>query len=170
MHIESLLVFSGGSDFELMPFLGIQIVSGQNYAFICRRKSVTLHPISTYSLVICYKDLGGNCEITKIKDVVKDSKCPLGGIVCTKDSEAFITQLDSIEANHILQAFNKALCNVIGVKYSPILYIAYSISRGINYHIIARSTISDKDQTIGCKHIVINYFMETASIVSIEEL
>ncbi|ENE1726568.1 hypothetical protein ABM319_000930 [Campylobacter coli] len=111
----------------------------------------------------------GNCEITKIKDVAKDSKCPLDGIVCTKDSEAFITQLDCIEANHILQAFNKALCNVIGVKYSPILYIAYSISKGINYHIIAQ-IISDKDQTIGYKHIVINYFMETASIVSIGEL
>ncbi|EOE5316688.1 hypothetical protein ACKGF5_000922 [Campylobacter coli] len=107
MHIESLLVFSGGSDFELMLFLGIQIVSGQNYAFICRRKSVTLHPISTYSLVICYKDLGGNCEITKIKDVAKDSKCPLDGIGCAKDSEAFIARLDSIEANHILQTFKK---------------------------------------------------------------
>ena len=58
MHIESLLVFSGGSDFELMLFLGIQIVSGQNYAFICKRVSVTSHPISTYSLVIRYKDLG----------------------------------------------------------------------------------------------------------------
>ncbi|EAL6807450.1 hypothetical protein DST59_07755 [Campylobacter coli] len=170
MHIESLLVFSGGSDFELMPFLGIQIVSGQNYAFICRRKSVTLNPISAYSLVICYKDLGGNCEITKIKDVAKDSKCPLDGIGCAKDSEAFITQLDSIEANHILQTFSKALCNAIGVKYSPILYIAYSISKGINYHIIVRSTISDKDQTIGYQHIAINCFMETASIVGIEEL
>ncbi|EPG0647719.1 hypothetical protein ACSWZP_001003 [Campylobacter coli] len=162
-------MFSGGSDFELMLFLGIQIVSGQNYAFICRRESVTSHPISAYSLVICYKDLGGNCEITKIKDVAKDSKCPLDGIGCAKDSEAFITQLDSIEANHILQTFSKALCNAIGVKYSPILYIAYSISKGINYHIIAQ-TISDKVQTIGYQHIVINYFMETASIVSIGEL
>ena len=94
MHIESLLVFSGGSDFELMLFLGIQIVSGQNYAFICKRESVTSHQISAYSLVICYKDLGGNCEITKIKDVAKDS-------------EAFIAQLDNIEANHILQTFKK---------------------------------------------------------------
>lgn len=67
MHIESLLVFSGGSDFELMPFLGIQIVSGQNYAFICRRESVTSHPISTYSLVICYKDLGEIVKSPKLK-------------------------------------------------------------------------------------------------------
>ncbi|EKD4931622.1 hypothetical protein OR170_000880 [Campylobacter coli] len=107
MHIESLLVFSGGSDFELMLFLGIQIVSGQNYTFICRSESVTSHPISAYSLVICYKDLGGNCEITRIKDVVKDSEYSLGGIICAKDSEAFIARLDSIEANHILQTFKK---------------------------------------------------------------
>ncbi len=85
-----------------MLFLGIQIVSGQNCAFICRRESVTSHPISAYSIIICYKDLGRNCEITKIKDVAKDSECSLGGIVCTKDSEAFIARLDNIEANHIL--------------------------------------------------------------------
>ncbi|EAH4913678.1 hypothetical protein UD06_03375 [Campylobacter coli] len=59
--------FSEGSDFELMPFLGIQIVSGQNYAFICRRKSVTSHPISAYSLVICYKDLGEIVKSPKLK-------------------------------------------------------------------------------------------------------
>lgn len=100
-------MFSGGSDFELMLFLGIQIVSGQNYAFICRRESVTSHPISAYSIIICYKDLGRNCEITKIKDVAKDSECSLDGIGCAKDSEAFITRLDCIEANHILQTFKK---------------------------------------------------------------
>lgn len=71
MHIESLLVFSGGSDFELMPFLGIQIVSGQNCTFICRRKPVTLNPISAYSLVICYKDLGEIVKSPKLKMLQK---------------------------------------------------------------------------------------------------
>ncbi|WP_297193120.1 hypothetical protein [uncultured Campylobacter sp.] len=158
-----------GSDLELMLCLGSQLVSGKNYAFICRRKTVALNPKSAYSLVICYENLQGECSISKMKDVVKENKLK-GGIFCTKSSEAFISKLDCIEANRIVHSFNKAFSNLVGVKYTPELYVAHSISTGINYHIIAKAKLSDKEQSIGYKYTIINSFMNEDSIVSVEDL
>ncbi|TLD85492.1 hypothetical protein [Helicobacter sp. MIT 05-5294] len=150
--------------------LGTQVVSGVNYAFICRSKSVALNPLTAYCLVICYADTENQCSITKIKEIVKDSECPIGGLHCTKISEAFIAKIDSIEADYIVKAFNQAFQNIKGVTYFPELLIAKQVATGLNCHFIAKAKIADEEGTTNFKHVVINIFMNESKILKIEHL
>lgn len=159
-----------GSSFELCAHLGMQVVAGANYAFVCRRKSVALNPQVAYSLVICYANPEQQCSIVEIKDIIKEGEFSSGGIHCTEASQAPIRKLNSIEADHIIRAFHQAFGNLQGVVYTPELYIAQQVTRGINYHIIAKAKMMDKEQTTDFRYIVLNCFMNESKIVSIEHL
>ncbi|TLD85481.1 hypothetical protein [Helicobacter sp. MIT 05-5294] len=167
---EKAIKFYVGSSFELCAHLGTQIVAGTNYAFVCRRKSVTLNPQVAYSLVICYANLEQQCSITEVKDIVKESEFPIGGLHCVEANQAPIAKLNSIEADHIIRAFHQAFGNLKGVVYTPELYIAQQVAKGINYHIIAKAKMMDKEQTTDYRHVVFNFFMNESKIVSIEHL
>ena len=51
-----------GSDVEVLAYLGSQIVSGTNYAYICKVTPTSLEPVSQVELVTVYQDLDGNCS------------------------------------------------------------------------------------------------------------
>lgn len=160
-----------GCGFELLLQLGTQIVAGVNYAFICRTTSVTQKPQIGYSLVICHENTNKQCSILKIQEIVKESgEFTAGGIHCVEASKALITQLNSIEANEILQVFNAAFKNLQGALYTPELLIATQVTRGINYHLIAKVELSNQERTKGFRYVVVNHFMNESKIVKIEHL
>ena len=58
-----------GVKYEPLALLGTQVVSGTNYAFLCKATTVTKEPVSVIKVVAVYQDLQGNSAITSIKDV-----------------------------------------------------------------------------------------------------
>lgn len=55
-----------GNKLEPMALLGTQVVSGTNYAFLCRSTMVTEEPVSNLQVVTVYADLNENASITNI--------------------------------------------------------------------------------------------------------
>lgn len=52
-----------GSKLEIMAYLGSQVVSGTNYAYLCHSQSVTLNPIESIRVIIINEDLKGEAKI-----------------------------------------------------------------------------------------------------------
>jgi len=59
-----------GSDYEPVALLGTQVVSGTNYAVLCRITPVTPDAEPEFGIVYIYEDLDGNAEVTEVKDLV----------------------------------------------------------------------------------------------------
>ncbi|MBR2526987.1 MAG: hypothetical protein IKE58_00720 [Blautia sp.] len=58
-----------GMDYEPLGLLATQLVSGQNYCFLCRGTIVYPEANPEYYFVYIYKDLKGNAEILEIKNI-----------------------------------------------------------------------------------------------------
>ena len=58
-----------GAEYEAAALIGTQVVSGTNYAILCRITTVVENPVTNYEMVYIYKDLDGNCEITTTEAV-----------------------------------------------------------------------------------------------------
>ena len=127
-----------GSDLAPKSVVATQVVSGMNYAFLCVSTPVVPNPQSHWSLVIVYKDLGGNVELMGIEDIdganVKTlantaDELPGGWIVDEKD-----------ERFSISEAVDGALGRNLGVSLSPVAVLATQVVAGTNYRILARGT------------------------------
>lgn len=53
--------------------------------------------------------------------------------------------------SEVEEGFAQTLDNVEGASYMPVLYIGQAVAAGMNYMLICKQTLSDKDQTV---HIV----------------
>jgi len=62
-----------GNNLEIMTYLGSQVVSGTNYAYLCHSKLVTLNPLDTVCVVVVYEDLKGNAKINSIYTLIPDT-------------------------------------------------------------------------------------------------
>lgn len=57
-----------GMNFVPVAYIGNQVVAGTNYAILCEGTSVTANPEPGLKVVIIYRDLEGNAEITNVAD------------------------------------------------------------------------------------------------------
>ncbi len=68
------------------------------------------------------------------------------------------------------KGFKEVTEHLVGASYEPVLYVGSQVVAGINYMIICKQTLSDKDATEHLVKLVINIFNEKWSIVSIDEI
>lgn len=55
-----------GAKYEPLAVMGSQVVAGLNYAYVCRITPVVPDPVSTLNVVIVYRNLSGESEITSV--------------------------------------------------------------------------------------------------------
>jgi len=58
-----------GSEYEPIALLGTQVVSGTNYAILCRITAVTPEAEPEMAIVYIYEDLEGNAEVSEVKSL-----------------------------------------------------------------------------------------------------
>lgn len=58
-----------GDSFEVVAYLGSQVVAGTNYGYLCRETSDEPDPVTTFVLLTVYEDLDGNAGVKDIMDV-----------------------------------------------------------------------------------------------------
>jgi len=66
---EKALEGLDGSDYEPVALLGTQVVSGTNYAILCRMTPVVEDAEPSFVILYIYEDLDGNAEISEIADL-----------------------------------------------------------------------------------------------------
>ncbi|MBO5564890.1 MAG: hypothetical protein J5935_04675 [Lachnospiraceae bacterium] len=57
-----------GNDLTPIAYLGSQVVSGKNYALLCKSTKVTANPVTGLQVVIVYVNTKGEAEIKSIED------------------------------------------------------------------------------------------------------
>lgn len=129
-----------GARYIPVAFLGSQLVSGTNYALLCRVAPVTADPVETYAIVKLYKDLSGNVSLLEVNDSgvpTNISELPGGWQQC----EAPIV-------NDELQAlFDKAMEGYTGMGFRPVALLATQTVSGTNYCFFCESVPVDGGET-----------------------
>ena len=63
---EEAIKDTDGVNYEPMMIIGTQVVSGTNYAFLCKAEAVSPEAESYWSVVYVYKNLDGKSELLNI--------------------------------------------------------------------------------------------------------
>lgn len=154
---------------ELMLYLGKQVVHGINHAYISRNEPSVLNPRPYYELIIININETGKTCIVRRETILESSASPIGGIICSREDEATIRIIDSIEANNLLKLFKKGMHNVLGLDYEAELYLGHQTVQGCNYYYLAQaSNIEAKTKSV--KLVVMNLFIDEVKVVEIKDI
>ena len=109
-----------------VAFLGSQLVSGTNYALLCRVAPVTADPVETYAIVKLYQDLSGNVSLLDVTDSgvpTNINELPGGWAQCEAP----------IVTEELQALFDKAMEGYTGMGFRPVALIATQLVSGTNY-------------------------------------
>lgn len=139
-----------GAGFKVIGFLGTQVVSGTNYAFLCEKTLVTADPVSSISVVKVYVDLEGKAEVLDVKEIDFSAFTPSEETE-GEDAQAVTGGWEYSEAagcgikDTCKEAFDKAMEGMTGVGYEPIACLGTQVVAGTNYAVLCRSTVVTAD-------------------------
>ncbi len=146
-----------GVDYEPVAYLGSQVVSGTNYAVLCRKMTVASVPEPTLAVLIIYKDVSGDATVLHISEFAVDGaedsaaqENPLGGWTIPEEIPA--TDLPEDAA----AAFSKACEGFVGNKLEPIAYLGRQVVSGTNYAILCRSTLVTADPVSSIQVVIVS--------------
>lgn len=115
-----------GAKYIPVAFLGSQLVSGTNYALLCRVAPVTADPVETYAIVKLYQDLSGNVSLLDVTDSgvpTNINELPGGWAQCEAP----------IVTEELQALFDKAMEGYTGMGFRPVALIATQLVSGTNY-------------------------------------
>ncbi len=157
--------------YEIFAFLGTQVVSGTNYAYICNITNYQSEPATQLCTVTVYKDLEGKyswsmypIDITKYTENSDINFEELsGGYTVT---EAIGTEL----TGDAKVAFDKAVDDLTGVSYTPLALLGTQIVSGTNYAVLCKASIVTAEPKTALAVVIVYADLEgNASVTSISE-
>ena len=119
-----------GYKYEVIAYLGSQVVQGTNYAYLCRGTPVVPDAKAEYLILDIYEDLKGNTRITGTKQLLEVSDKNADGGWSYNQGDAVLDKNKDVKS-----AFDKAAEGLAGVDYKPIYYIGSQVTAGSNYAI-----------------------------------
>lgn len=139
-----------GSALKPVAYVANQVVAGMNHMILCEATTTTENPITSLQMVIIYADLGGNAELTTIKDF--DLLSYTGGSNTEINSEQLSggwsvpedTAGTSI-SKEAQEAFNKASGTLTGSEMEPLALLGTQVVAGTNYAFICKTTLTTQE-------------------------
>ena len=137
-----------GVGYELVRTLGTQVVSGTNYAFLARGTTVTAEPVTTWYVIVAYRDLSGNVSLSSAQPIdlanpkttnKTTSANTVGGWELCPPSNTVL------EPKEVGDAFGKASEGYAGVTLSPIATLGSQVVSGANYLVLCEGTPATQD-------------------------
>ena len=127
-----------GAGYMPVAYIGRQVVSGTNHAFVCREKIVSPGTPETYSIVYIYEDTEGGAQIKEIVNPgvetwISSSDAPMPGGWSQAESPMIPDELDRL--------LDEAFEGMLGTDYSPVALLSNQIVAGTNYCILCEQTI-----------------------------
>ncbi len=125
-----------GVSYEPLACLATQLVSGTNYAILCRAQAVYPDAGQYFAMVYVYENLQGNAEILNIAGLRPDGEADenagsaeqlMGGWTAAQEQDAG------------LMAFEKASEALLGVNYTPVYVLGTQVVSGTNYCVLCRA-------------------------------
>ncbi len=154
-------------DLKPVALLGQQVVAGTNYMYL-------VSDSNSYKVVIIYKDLEGEMEVTKVSDFdplkyVNENKQATNETL-SGGWTTIIPGKPMMLEDKVQEAFDEATTKVIGVTYNPIKVLAKQEKDGTNYGILCYGKMSDQNGTTGVYLLTLYITGNTKEIVSISSI
>ena len=134
-----------GENYSPVAYLGSQLVSGTNHAFLCKTDSD-----SYWSIVYVYENLDGVCEITNayILDIAASNyeNIVLTGKPSGEDMVGGWSMAETTEIDEELGAvIDGATADMSGVSYEPVLVLETQVVAGTNYAVLCKTQSDSED-------------------------
>ena len=135
-----------GQGFDLIAYLGSQVVAGTNHMFLCRGTTVTAEPVVGLKVVTVYADLEGNAEITNVSDFNlheyvmvdnqdEDPQTLVGGWNVCADAPAVNLPAPAVTY------YDAVMDKLLGADYTPLAFLGTHDDGGTSYAFLARQTL-----------------------------
>lgn len=144
-----------GASYEPVWYLGRQQVNGNNYLLICLQTRATQDQMKKVVGVVINVPAGD----------IKGSNAKIVEIIEDRD----LIEGTAIEEG-IRDKFERAMNGLIGVKYTPVMYVGSQVVKGMNYYIVAEARVVRPDSEPYAVTICINDFQDNPVLESIEKL
>ena len=122
--------------YEPVMLLGTQLVSGTNYAFLCKSTMNADKPTADYIITYVYVDLSGNVSY------ISDEKIDLPGASGENVTGGWAYTIDATITPEIEDIVSKATETLTGATYEPVAYIGSQVVAGYNHAILCKSAPS----------------------------
>ena len=123
-----------GAEHVPVAYIGRQVVSGYNHAFICGERVVYPGTHETYSIVYIYEDTNADAEM---KDIINT-----GVETWISDAMGGWTQADTpVITDELAGLLNEALESLLGADYSPVALLSTQVVAGMNYCVLCEQTV-----------------------------
>jgi len=132
-----------GNELTPVAFIGSQVVSGTNYAVLCRSELVTKEPVISYKVAVIYSDLDGNAEILNIADFnIADYTEGEGTAPADLAGGWSVPEYTVMNMPAEVQsAFDAALEGFTGNNLEPLAYLGSQVVSGTNYAVLCHSSL-----------------------------
>ena len=153
--LASVELVNIGAKFEPIWLLASQIVNGINYMLVCEVTRTTLHQNKSIAVVVVNIPAGSiGGKGATIREVIQD-----------------VDLVEGVPDDIPLEEyFQKALGNLTGVSYKPVMYVGSKITKGVNYSIIAEAQLIYPNSEPYAVAVEINVFQDEVSVVDIKKL
>ena len=134
-----------GEDYTPVAYLGSQVVSGTNHAFLCKTDSD-----SYWSIVYVYENLDGICEITNAYSLdIAASNYENVVLTGEPSGENLVGGWSMAESNEIDDELGAIIDSVsaemTGVSYEPVTVLETQVVAGTNYAVLCKTETSSAD-------------------------
>ena len=132
--------YNGVSKFEVTDVIATQVVSGTNYAYLCKETPADKDAPTNWSIITLFSDFSGNTSLvhiesidpTNIKTLDNIPDAPLAGAWTADGKEKGADLPEAVQA---------ALDSNMGLSLVPTAVLAEQVVAGINYRILAYGTL-----------------------------
>lgn len=139
-----------GVTYEPIAVLGTQVVSGSNYAVLCRKTPSNPSAASEVVVMYIYDSLDGSAKVTGFKTVIDES-----------DKDGYTVNAGKFAISNrknrtVYNTYRKAVKEVSGTTYKPVLYMGKRTGSGRNYMLLCRTKDAGSDAEYQWSIVTVN--------------
>lgn len=122
-----------GVSYQPIAVLGTQVVAGTKYAILCKATPVIPDAAPDITIMYIYENVDGTVDIDGFQTIISGGD--KGGF---KANTGKFT-IKNKKNKAVYSAYKKAMKELVGVDYKPVLYLGSQNKSGSNYMILCRS-------------------------------
>lgn len=141
---ERLAVFEAASagllgvNYEPIIYLGSQVVSGTNHAFLCSAQVTAPGATTYYAVIYAYEDLQGGVEFLGLQSLTPGGEPDENAAAAAALAGGWSVPASEEEG---MAAFDKAVEGLVGVSYTPVRVLGQQVVSGMNYCVLCRAAV-----------------------------
>ena len=122
-----------GVSYQPIAVLGTQVVAGTKYAILCKATPVIPDAVPDITIMYIYENVDGTVDIDGFQTIISGGD--KGGF---KANTGKFT-IKNKKNKAVYSAYKKAMKELVGVDYKPVLYLGKQTKSGSSYMILCRS-------------------------------